>query len=68
MTRNAAVRVTSCGLVRGVWLPHLFRVAELGGYGGSQAKVEITVRINHDREVNRARYCPQVRPARACVG
>jgi WD40 repeat protein len=33
--------------------------AELGGYGGSLAKVEISVRITHDREVNRARYCPQ---------
>ena len=32
---------------------------ELGGYGGSQAKIEIDVRINHEGEVNRARHCPQ---------
>jgi len=32
---------------------------ELGGYGGTASKVEITVRLNHDGEVNRARYMPQ---------
>ena len=32
---------------------------ELGGYGGSGAKVEVSIVINHDKEVNRARYCPQ---------
>jgi histone-binding protein RBBP4 len=32
---------------------------ELGGYGGSKAKIEIDIRINHEGEVNRARYCPQ---------
>jgi WD40 repeat protein len=32
---------------------------ELGGYGGVQAKVEIKVKINHEGEVNRARYMPQ---------
>ena len=32
--------------------------AELGGYGGSNAKIEIAIRIPHEREVNRARYCP----------
>ena len=31
---------------------------ELGGYGGSAAKIEITMRINHPTEVHRARYCP----------
>jgi hypothetical protein len=31
---------------------------ELGGYGGSLAKVEVDVKINHPTEVNRARYCP----------
>jgi histone-binding protein RBBP4 len=31
---------------------------ELGGYGGSLAKVEISMKINHPTEVNRARYCP----------
>lgn len=33
--------------------------AELGGYGGSAAKIDIKVRMNHEQEVNRARYCPQ---------
>ena len=32
---------------------------ELGGYGGAAAKIEVSVRINHDGEVNRARYMPQ---------
>ncbi len=31
---------------------------ELGGYGGSLAKFDISVRINHPTEVHRARYCP----------
>jgi WD40 repeat protein len=32
---------------------------ELGGYGGSQAKIEVNMWMNHEGEVNRARYCPQ---------
>lgn len=32
---------------------------ELGGYGDASGKVEITVRICHDGEVNRARCMPQ---------
>mmetsp|Transcript_16222 Transcript_16222/g.31404 ORF Transcript_16222/g.31404 Transcript_16222/m.31404 type:complete len:438 (+) Transcript_16222:176-1489(+) len=32
---------------------------ELGGYGGITSKIEVKVRINHDGEVNRARYMPQ---------
>ena len=32
---------------------------ELGGFGGSVSKFDISVRINHEGEVNRARYCPQ---------
>ena len=32
---------------------------EAGGFGGKEAKVEITQRINHEGEVNRARYMPQ---------
>mmetsp|Transcript_42086 Transcript_42086/g.85942 ORF Transcript_42086/g.85942 Transcript_42086/m.85942 type:complete len:420 (-) Transcript_42086:1931-3190(-) len=32
---------------------------EAGGYGHNKAKVEIVQRINHDGEVNRARYMPQ---------
>lgn len=31
---------------------------ELGGFGGVSGKVEIKIRINHDGEVNRARYMP----------
>ena len=31
---------------------------ELGGYGGSLAKFDVAVRINHPTEVHRARYCP----------
>lgn len=33
--------------------------AELGGFGGVSGKFDVTVKINHDGEVNRARYCPQ---------
>jgi histone-binding protein RBBP4 len=32
---------------------------ELGGYAGSLAKVEVTMKMNHPTEVNRARYCPK---------
>ena len=35
---------------------------EIGGFGSgssSKAKIEIIQRINHDGEVNKARYCPQ---------
>jgi histone-binding protein RBBP4 len=32
---------------------------EIGGYGGSTAKIEVVQRINHDGEVNRAKYMPQ---------
>lgn len=32
---------------------------DLGGFGGVHGKIEITVRINHDGEVNRARHMPQ---------
>lgn len=31
---------------------------ELGGYSGSPARFDIQVRITHEGEVNRARYCP----------
>ena len=33
--------------------------AELGGFGGLSGKFDVTVKINHEGEVNRARYCPQ---------
>mmetsp|Transcript_5612 Transcript_5612/g.9821 ORF Transcript_5612/g.9821 Transcript_5612/m.9821 type:complete len:433 (+) Transcript_5612:64-1362(+) len=32
---------------------------EMGGFGGEHGKVEVQVRINHEGEVNRARYMPQ---------
>lgn len=32
---------------------------EVGGYGGTMGKVHIKLQINHDGEVNRARYMPQ---------
>ena len=31
---------------------------EVGGYGAGAGKVQVTHLINHDGEVNRARYCP----------
>jgi len=37
----------------------LCATAEAGGYGHNKAKIEITQRINHEGEVNRARYMPQ---------
>ncbi len=33
--------------------------AEVGGFGGVDMKVEVSVKIDHDGEVNRARYMPQ---------
>jgi len=32
---------------------------EAGGFSGANAKIEITQKINHEGEVNRARYMPQ---------
>lgn len=32
---------------------------ELGAYGGAESKIETNVRLNHDGEINRARYMPQ---------
>mmetsp|Transcript_48148 Transcript_48148/g.109409 ORF Transcript_48148/g.109409 Transcript_48148/m.109409 type:complete len:355 (+) Transcript_48148:5-1069(+) len=32
---------------------------ELGGFGGVRGKIDIKIKINHDGEVNRARYMPQ---------
>jgi hypothetical protein len=31
---------------------------DAGGYGGSECKINIIQKINHDSEVNRARYMP----------
>ena len=35
------------------------RCAEIGGFGSSSCKIEVKVKINHEGEVNRARYMPQ---------
>lgn len=32
---------------------------EIGGYGGSQSRITVTQRIDHEGEVNKARYMPQ---------
>jgi histone-binding protein RBBP4 len=32
---------------------------ELGGFGASEAKIEVVMKLNHDGEINRARYMPQ---------
>ncbi|KAG0244845.1 CCR4-Not complex caf1 ribonuclease subunit Caf1 [Mortierella sp. GBA43] len=32
---------------------------EVGGFGGTECKINVTQKINHDGEVNRARYMPQ---------
>ncbi|CAO3563352.1 CCR4-Not complex caf1 ribonuclease subunit Caf1 [Mortierella alpina] len=32
---------------------------EVGGFGGTECKISVTQRINHEGEVNRARYMPQ---------
>ena len=45
---------------RGVLVGALFVLAaELGGFGGLSGKFDVSVKIAHEGEVNRARYCPQ---------
>uniref|UniRef100_A0A667WA29 Retinoblastoma binding protein 4, like n=1 Tax=Myripristis murdjan TaxID=586833 RepID=A0A667WA29_9TELE len=39
------------------WLPA--NMAEFGGFGSVSGKIEIEIKINHEGEVNRARYMPQ---------
>ncbi|OLY85145.1 Histone-binding protein RBBP4 [Smittium mucronatum] len=34
-------------------------IGDLGGYGAAECKVSISQKINHDGEINRARYMPQ---------
>lgn len=34
-------------------------VLEFGGFGSVSGKIEIEIKINHEGEVNRARYMPQ---------
>ena len=33
---------------------------ELGGFGGVRGRIDVKIKINHDGEVNRARYMPQI--------
>ncbi|PVV03754.1 hypothetical protein BB560_001757 [Smittium megazygosporum] len=40
-------------------LPAGNELGELGGYGGVECKLHIVQKINHDGEINRARYMPQ---------
>jgi hypothetical protein len=32
---------------------------EVGGFGGTLAKIDVKIKITHEGEVNRARYMPQ---------
>jgi len=34
-------------------------LTEFGGFGSVSGKIEIEIKINHEGEVNRARYMPQ---------
>lgn len=38
-----------------LWSP----TVEFGGFGSVSGKIEIEIKINHEGEVNRARYMPQ---------
>lgn len=37
----------------------IFLLSEFGGFGSVSGKIEIEIKINHEGEVNRARYMPQ---------
>ena len=38
---------------------YVFFISEFGGFGSVSGKIEIEIKINHEGEVNRARYMPQ---------
>ena len=38
---------------------NLLQFVEFGGFGSVSGKIEIEIKINHEGEVNRARYMPQ---------
>jgi hypothetical protein len=38
---------------------HNIRFAEFGGFGSITGKIDVEIKINHEGEVNRARYMPQ---------
>merc|ERR1712115_215939 len=40
---------------------------EFGGFGSVSGKIEIEIKINHEGEVNRARYMPQVSTLMLCL-
>ena len=52
--RHAIPQYTSCSVS-----PTPAGPGEAGGFAGVSAKIEITQKINHEGEVNRARYMPQ---------
>ena len=37
----------------------MYFAVEFGGFGSVSGKIEIEIKINHEGEVNRARYMPQ---------
>jgi len=40
------------------WM-YFVMLTEFGGFGSVSGKIEIEIKINHEGEVNRARYMPQ---------
>lgn len=50
-----SIYITVCAYLNYV----LFVVSEFGGFGSVSGKIEIEIKINHEGEVNRARYMPQ---------
>ena len=57
MTRNAEVRTLEMKRISSMRL--IFRFLEYGGFGLFNAKIDVELKINHEGEVNRARYMPQ---------
>lgn len=53
---QAGCRATHYSMVT---FTNTFSTAEYGGFGSVSGKIEIDIKINHDGEVNRARYMPQ---------
>ena len=42
-----------------LYIYFFFYISEFGGFGSVSGKIEIEIKINHEGEVNRARYMPQ---------
>lgn len=52
--------ITCSFQVSGVhFLSNCILLSEFGGFGSVSGKIEIEIKINHEGEVNRARYMPQ---------